>query len=187
MIMQNVQKSQQVDKKWLWLSLMGNVLLFLLAAGAILMAFMLSYDQQKLKIELGKAKEDKQRVEAYLAESRARVVEVERAIRRLRQELNAPDPARAQAGKPGLPVKIGFRKSWIGIGLVAEISNHSSHYLTLVMTARNPTLSTIKRFQIEIDPGDTLAFGHNDGWKFTSGDELNLYNDDYRALRVIVP
>ena len=115
------------------------------------------------------------------------MVEVEPEIHRLRTENTAPAPTRAQAGKPALQAKIGFRKSWIGIGLVAEISNHSSHYLTLVMTARNPTLSTIKRFQIEIDPGDTLAFGHNDGWKFTSGDELNLYNDDYRALRVIVP
>lgn len=180
-------KDQTVSRKWLWLSLMANALLFLLAIGAILMAFMLSYDLQKLKIELGKVKEDKQRVETYLAESRGRVAEVEREIRRLSQALNAPDPAQVQAGKPALPVKIGFRKSYLGIGLVAEIANASSQYLTLVMTTRNPTLSTTKRFQIEIAPGDSLAFGHDDGWKFTSGDELNLYNDSYKALRVNVP
>lgn len=183
--MQDARKPQQVAKKWLWLSLMANALLFLLAAGAILMAFMLSYEQQKLKIELGKAKEDRQRVEAYLAESRARVMEVEREIRRLSQALNAPDPA--QAGKPALPVKVGFRKSYLGIGLVAEITNTSSHYLSLVMTTRNPTLSSARRFRIELDPGETLAFGHDDGWKFASGDELGLYNDNYRALRLSVP
>lgn len=185
--MQDARKPQQVAKKWLWLSLMANALLFLLAAGAILMAFMLSYGQQKLKIELGKAKEDRQRVEAYLAESRARVMEVEREIRRLSQALNAPDPAQVQAGKAALPVKVSFRKSYLGIGLVAEITNTSSHYLSLVMTTRNPTLSSARRFRIELDPGETLAFGHDDGWKFASGDELGLYNDNYRSLRLSVP
>jgi hypothetical protein len=185
--MKKIEIPQQVQKKWFLLALIGNALMLVLALGAILIAFMLSYELQRMKNQLGKEKEDRQRVESYLSESRARVAEVEREIRRLSQALNAPDPAQASAGKPDLPVRVGFRKSWLGIGLVAVIENTSPHYLTLVMTARNPTLSTVKRFQIEITPGDDLAFGHDDGWKFASGDEINLYNDNYKALRLFVP
>jgi hypothetical protein len=187
MPMEDVQKPQQVARKWLLLSLIANVLLLILAGGSILFGFMLSYDLQKARIQIDQEKQDKQRVETYLAESRARAAEVEREIRRLSQALNVKDPAQIETGKPDLPVKVGFRKSYLGIGLVAEIKNTSSHYLTLVMTTRNPTLSTIKRFQIEIKPGDELDFGHDDGWKFTSGDELALYNDNYQALKLTVP
>ncbi len=185
--MEETQKPAQVARKWFWLSILANALLLILAGGAILFAFTLSYDLQDAKIQLEKSKEDKRRVEAYLAESRARVNEVEREIKRLSQALNAPDPAQVDSGKPTLPVKVRFRKSYLGIGLVAVIENTSTHYLTLVLTTRNPTTSTAKRFQIEIKPNDDIAFGHDDGWKFTSGDELNLYNDNYHAFKARVP
>jgi septal ring factor EnvC (AmiA/AmiB activator) len=187
MPMEDVEKPQQVARKWLLLSLIANVLLLVLAGGSVLFAFMLSYDLQKAKIAIDKEKQDRQRVEAYLAESRARAAEVEREIRRLSQALNAKDPAQIESSKPDLPVQVSFRRSYLGIGLVAKIKNASTHYLTLVMTTRNPTLSTAKRFQIEIKPGDEVDFGHDDGWKFTSGDELALYNDNYQALKVTVP
>lgn len=186
-MMDDVHKPQQVDRKWFLLSVIANILLLALAGGTILFAFMLSYDLQQAKIRLDKERQDKQRVEAYLEESRARAAEVEREIQRLSRALDAGEPARIESGKPALPVMVSFRKSWLGIGLVAVIENTSTHYLTLVMTVRNPTLSTVGRFRIEIEPGGDLDFGHNDGWKFTSGDELNLYNDDYKALKLIVP
>lgn len=179
--------AKPVARKWFWLSLGLNALLLVLAAGAILFAFVLSYDLQDARIQLAKAKEDKQRVEAYLAESRARAAEVEREVRRLNQAINAPNPAQAESGKPELPVEVSFRKSWLGMGLVAVIENTSSQYLTLVMMVRNPTLATAQRFKIEIKPGDDIAFGHDDGWRFTSGDELSLYNDHYRTLKLQVP
>lgn len=185
--MEEVQNPQHVARKWFLLSLIANILLLVLAGGSILFAFMLSYNLQDVKIQLAKEKEDKQRVETYLAESRARAAEVELEIRRLSQALNAKDPAQVESSKPALPVKVGFRKSYLGIGLVAMIENTSAHYLTMVITTRNPTLSTVRRFKIEIAPGDDLAFGHNDGWKFSSGDELSLYHDDYRALKLTVP
>jgi hypothetical protein len=181
------KQDQTVSRKWLWLSVIANVLLLVLAGGAILFAFMANYDLQEARINLDKEKQDKQRVEAYLAESRARAAEVEREIQRLNQALSAKDPAQIDSSKPALPIKVSFRKSYLGIGLVAVIENTSSHYLTLVMTARNPTLSTVKRFQIEIKPGDDIAFGHDDGWKFASGDELALYNDKYQSLKALVP
>lgn len=185
--MDEIEKPRLIDRKWFMLSLIGNVLLLVLACGAILFAFMLSYHLQDAKIRLGKEKENRQRVEAYLEESRARVAEVEREISRLSQALNAGDPAQAEPGKPALPVMLSFRKSWLGIGLVAVIENASSHHLVLAMAVRNPALSTARRFRIEIAPGDDLVFGHAEGWKFASGDELSLYHVDYKTLRLTVP
>lgn len=185
--MDDVQQEPQVEKKWLVLSLIANLMLLTLVGGMVLFAFMLSYHLQDTKIQLTKANEDRQRLQTYLAESRAQAAEVEREISRLNQAFTGTDLSLTDSGKPPLPVQVRFRRSYLGIGLVAVIRNTSNRYLTLVMTARNPTLSRVNRFQVEIAPGDSLAFGHNDGWKFASGDELGLYHDSYKAFKLVVP
>ena len=181
--------NRSIPRKWLWLSLGANILLLLLAAGAVLMAFMLNYDLQDARIQRDKEHAARLRVEQYLTESRARQAEFEREIQRLSQAFSERlvDPAQVDGNKAPMPVKITFRKSYLGIGLVAVIENTSSQHLTLLLTARNPTLSTARRFQVEIKPENDLAFGHDDGWKFASGDELGLYHNDYRGIRMIVP
>lgn len=183
------QPAPTVARKWLWLSAGINVLLLILAGGAILFAFTLNYDLLDMRSQRDKALEDKQRVERYLDESRARAAEVEREIQRLSQALSgkAVDPAQVDSNKPLMPVKIRFRKSYLGMGLVAEIENTSHKHLVLLLTVRNPTLATARRFQIEVKPENDIAFGHDDGWRFASGDELGLYHNDYRAIRMTVP
>lgn len=178
-----------VPRKWFWLSLSANALLLMLAAGAVLIAFMLNYELQDMKLQRDKERAAKLRVEQYLAESRARMAEFEREIQRLSHAFaeKIVDPAQIDSNKPPMPVKITFRKSYLGIGLVAVIENTSSQHLTLLLTARNPTLATARRFQIEIKPENDIAFGHDDGWQFASNDELALYHDHYRAVRMIVP
>lgn len=189
--MPNAENSQAptIARKWFLLSAGFNVLLLILAGGAILFAFTLNYDLLDMRSQRDKALEDKLRVERYLAESRARAAEVEREIQRLSQALSGKlaDPAQIDSNKPLMPVKVTFRKSYFGIGLVAEIENTSKQHLTLLLTARNPTLSTAHRFQIEVKPENDVAFGHDDGWKFASGDEIGLFHNDYRAIRITVP
>lgn len=178
-----------VARKWFRVSVGINILLLILAGGAILVAFTLNYNLLDMRVQRDKALEDKQRLDRYLAESRARAAEVEREILRLNQALlgNPVDPTQVEHNKPLMPVKLTFRKSYLGIGLVAVIENTSNQNLILLLTARNPTLSTARRFQIEVKPQNDLAFGHDDGWKFVSGDELGLYHNDYRAIRMVVP
>ncbi len=181
--------SQGIASKWFWMSIIANVLLLLTAGGAVLFAFMLSYDLQDAKLQTEKEVQARHRAEQYLQESRARLVEAQREAERLSHALSkrAADPAQYDDGKPTLPVTVRFRKSFWGRGLVAVIENTSDQYLTLVLSARNPTLSTAKRFQIEVKGGDDLDFGHDDGWQFASGDEVGLYHNDFKALKMIVP
>jgi hypothetical protein len=178
-----------IGRKWFWLSVIVNILLLITAGGAVLFAFMLGYDLQDAKRQTEKETQARQRAEQYLQESRARLAEVQREAQRLSQVLSsrAADPAQYDAGKPELPVNLHFRKSFWGRGLVAEIENTSDQYLTLVLSVRNPTLATARRFQIQLKGGDDLDFGHDDGWRFASGDEVGLYHNNYKALRMIVP
>jgi hypothetical protein len=178
-----------IARKWFWLSIIANVLLFIAAGGAVLFAFMLSYDLQDAKLHTEKEVQARHRAEHYLQETRARLAEAQRETERLSHALSkrAADPAQYDDGKPALPVSVRFRKSFWGKGLVAVIENTSDQYLTLVLSVRNPTLSTAKRFQIEVKGGDDLDFGHDDGWQFASGDEVGLYHNDFKTLKMVVP
>ena len=86
-----------------------------------------------------------------------------------------------------MPVVVGFRSSMLGQGLVAVIENTSDRYLTVVLAVRNPTLSTAKRFTLELTPRSSTDFGHLEGWQFASDDEVALFNDEFGALKITVP
>jgi hypothetical protein len=178
-----------ISRKWFWVSIMANAVLLIAAGGLVLFAFVLSYDLQNAKLQAGKEVQARQRAEQYLQESRARLAEMQREAQRLSEVLStrAIDPAQQDDGKPELPINLHFRRSFWGKGLVAVIENTSDQYLTLVLSVRNPTLSTAKRFEIQLKSGDTLDFGHDEGWQFASGDEVAIYHNDYKALKTIVP
>lgn len=178
-----------IARKWFWLSVMLNLLLLIAAGGAVLFAFLLQYDLQDARLQVDKEIQARHRAEQYLQESRMRLAEVQREAERLSQVVaaRAADPAQHDAGKPELPVTLHFRRSFWGRGLVAEIENTSEQYLTLILSVRNPTLATARRFQVSLKGGDDIAFGHDDGWQFASGDEVAIYHNDYRPLKTIVP
>jgi hypothetical protein len=187
----SVQRTEHpvILRKWFWFSILVNFLLLVVAGGAILFAFMLSYDLQDARLQTEKETQARQRAEHYLQESRARLADVQREAQRLSQVLSAraTDPAQYDSGKPELPVTLHFRKSFWGKGLVAVIENTSDQYLTLVLSVRNPTLATAKRFTIQLKGRDDLDFGHDDGWQFASGDEVGIYHNNFKALKAIVP
>lgn len=185
----HVPSRSVIRRKWFWLSILINLLLLLAAGGASLFALMLSYDLQDARLQVEKETQARQRAEQYLQESRARLADVQREAQRLSQVLTARavDPAQHDSGKPELPITLHFRKSFWGKGLVAEIENTSDQFLTLVLSVRNPTLATAKRFEIQLKGGGDLDFGHDEGWQFASGDEVGIYHSNFKALKAIVP
>jgi len=164
--------------------------LLLLACGLVLYAFMLNVDLGDVKRRLSKEVETHQQTERYLIETRNQLTESQREIEQLKAQLAYKETdiqAAAAAAKPALPVVVGFRSSMLGKGLVALIENTSDRYLTVVLAVRNPTLSTAKRFKLELAPKSSTDFGHLEGWQFASGDEVGLFNDEFGALRITVP
>ena len=167
-----------------------NVVLFLLACGLMLYAFMLNVDIGDLKRQLSKEIETRQQTEGYLIETRNQLTESQREIEQLKAQLAYKETdvqAAAIAAKPVLPVVVGFRSSMLGKGLVAVIENTSDRYLTVILAVRNPTLSTARRFKLDLEPKSTTDFGHLEGWQFSSGDEVSLFNDEFGALKITVP
>ena len=181
--------SSQPKRRGLIVSIGLNVVLLLLACGLVLYAFMLNVDLGDMKRRLSKEVETRQQTERYLVEARNHLTDSQREIEQLKAQLayKETDIQAAVSAKPVLPVVVGFRSSILGRGLVAVIENTSDRYLTVLLSVRSPTLSTAKRFKLELEPKSSTDFGHMEGWQFSSGDEVGLFNDEFSGLRISVP
>ena len=181
--------SRPARRGGLMASMIVSAVLFLLVCGLALYAFMLNVDLGEVKRRLSKAVETQQQTERYLVETRNQLTASLREIEQLKQQLayRDSDYQSVISSKPALPVVVNFRSSMLGQGLVAVIENTSERYLTVVLSVRNPTLSIAKRYTLELDPRADTDFVHLEGWQFTSGDELALYNEEFGALRLTVP
>ena len=173
--------AKQPRRRGLIVSVGLNVVLFLLACGLVLYAFMLSVDLDEAKRRLSKEVETRQQAERYLIETRNQLTTSLREIEQLKAQLayKETDYQAAISAKPALPVVVNFRASMLGKGLVAVIENTSDRYLTVMLSVRNPTLSTARRYKLNLDPKSSTDFGHLEGWQFASGDEVGLFNDEF--------
>jgi len=187
--MTTIPSPGQPKRRALIVSIGVNVVLLLLTCGLLLYAFMLNVDLGEVKRRLSKEVEVRQQTERYLIEARNRLTDSQREIEQLKAQLSykESDYQAATSAKPALPVVVSFRSSILGKGLVAVFENTSDRYLTVMLSVRNPTLSTAKRFKLELEPKSSTDFGHMEGWQFASGDEVGLYNDEFGALRLTVP
>ncbi|MDP1862300.1 MAG: hypothetical protein ACOH1Q_01680 [Thiobacillus sp.] len=179
----------QRKRRGLIISIGVNIALVVLVCGLALYAFMLNVDLGDLKRRMSKEVETRQMAERYRVETRNQLTESLREIELLKAQLafKETDYQAAVKAKPALPVFVNFRSSMLGQGLVAVIENTSDRYLTVVLSVRNPTLSTSKRFKLDLEPQARTDFGHMEGWQFASGDELSLFSDDFGALKLSVP
>lgn len=179
----------QPKRRGLVVSIVVNAVLLVLVCGLALYAFMLNVDLGEVKRRLSKEVETRQQAERYLIETRNKLTDSLREIEQLKAQLayKESDVRAAAAAKPALPVVVGFRSSMLGQGLVAVIENTSDRYLTVVLAVRNPTLSTAKRFTLELAPRSSTDFGHLEGWQFAADDEVALFNDAFAALKITVP
>ena len=187
--MTTVPSAVKPKRRGLIVSIALNAVLAILVSGLVLYAFMLNVDLGDLKRRMSKEVETRQQTERYLVETRNQLTDSLREIELLKSQLayRETDAQAAAAAKPALPVFINFRSSVLGRGLVAVIENTSDRYLTVVLSVRNPTLSTSKRFKLDLEPQSRTDFGHLEGWQFVPGDELALFNDEFGALRLTVP
>ena len=179
----------QRTQRGLIISIGLNGVLLVLVCGLALYAFMLNVDLGDLKRRMSKEVETRQQTERYVVETRNHLTESLREIEQLKAQMayKETDYQAVVKAKPALPVVVNFRSSMLGQGLVAVIENTSDRYLTVVLSVRNPTLSTTKRLKLDLEPQSRTDFGHLEGWQFASGDELSLFSDEFGALKLSVP
>jgi hypothetical protein len=177
----------QNRKMMLSLALYAVLALGLCAMG--LYAFMIKVDMEEQKGMLIRNADDRQKMDAYLAQARNELAAARHEVDALRAQLNtqALGDQMQESMKPDLPLDVSFRRSFWGRGLVAKIRNKSARSLTVILAIRNPTLSKSNRFELKIGPDDAEEFSYSEGWEFASGDELNIYHNDFKGMKIIVP
>jgi hypothetical protein len=173
----------------LLISVALNVLFAVALCAVSLYAFMIKVDMEEQKGLLIRGADTRQKLDADLSQARIDLAAARNEADDLRARLNAQalGDQTADRAKPELPVEVRFRRSFWGRGLVAKFTNESKHTLTLILAIRNPTLSKFNRFQLKIGPEDSEEFSYSEGWEFASGDELTVYHNDFKSLKVIVP
>lgn len=182
--------SPQSERRGLMASMGANVVLLLLTCALLLYVFMLNIDLGDIKRRLSKEVEARQLSERYLVETRNQLTESLREIELLNMQRVHRDTDSRPVGSAvpvALPVVVGFHPLARGQGLAAVIENTSDRHLTIVLTVRNPLLPTARRFKLELEPGSRIDFGDQDGWPFTSGDEMGLFSEGFAAFRLTVP
>lgn len=96
-------------------------------------------------------------------------------------------PSIKEQNLPLLPVEVGYRPSLIGEGLVLNVKNNSNRTLTILATLSNATLRSEKKFNLTISPSEVSEIGHLEGWELVSGDQVKLFNAEYREWSGSIP
>jgi septal ring factor EnvC (AmiA/AmiB activator) len=84
---------------------------------------------------------------------------------------------------PAVPVRLETRRSSMGKGLVAILSNTSEKHLQLLVAIANPTTKVTKQFTLQIAPGRKSELGHQEGWAFASGDIVMLRSSGFEDVK----
>ena len=118
-------------------------------------------------------------------QDRARFEEVEAQV------LQQSARGRAIVGQPGerpdLPIEVGFRRSLVGEGVVAQFKSLSDKALTVTARFSNPATQESRLFRLQLSARAMSEFGRLEGWVFGPGHTIELSVDGYEALKVTVP
>jgi len=89
--------------------------------------------------------------------------------------------------RPQMPIELSYRSAMMGPGLVIELNNTSTRYLTVIVTLINPTLNKKENYRIDLSPNSTKEIGHAEGWAFASGDTIEIVHNEYKTLAQKLP
>ena len=88
---------------------------------------------------------------------------------------------------PDLPIQVTFRPSVGGGSLVAKYRNTSAKYLAVAVKLTNPTHSQVLDITLSIPPNQTVEHGWAEGWKYVSGEWIQIDHAGYEQLLLTVP
>ena len=143
----------------------------------------------ELKTDLNSTRADVQSLSKQSTDLRSAVSTKEQALAEEKARTEAAQVAleKEKSRLPEVPVRVQFRRSQMGRGLVGMFSNYSAKQLTVVMAFRNPTTGQTKQLQQQIAPGAVLEIGYQEGWQFASGDQIAIRSAGFEIIRSVVP
>lgn len=109
-------------------------------------------------------------------------LELETELSRTKQELNEANQKLAK--KPDLPVSVSIRQAMAGPGLVAQFTNQSTRFLSVIATFHNPTTNQEMSIRLDLAPNLKQEIGHLEGWTLSSGDLITVQHNDYATSKI---
>lgn len=88
----------------------------------------------------------------------------------------------AEAERPDLPVRIGFRRGLLGRGIVMVLQNNSGKSLDIETDLQDGTAHTHAGRAVTLDPNKVQRFGKAEGWNLAPGTIVRLSNPQFRPL-----
>jgi hypothetical protein len=88
---------------------------------------------------------------------------------------------------PELPVNVLYRESLVGEGYVARFQNLSEKYMQVRVRLSNPTLRTVKNSYVDLRPNEITELGWLEGWKFVSGETIEMFHEGFRSQKWRIP
>ena len=89
--------------------------------------------------------------------------------------------------KPTLPLSVKSRPAILGSGLVVVITNNSpGSQIPVLVTITSPKTNATTTKQVVINPKQSVEIGYAQGWAFSPGDKLKLFNNDYREEEFVI-
>lgn len=89
--------------------------------------------------------------------------------------------------KPTVPVVVSYRGSAWGQGKVAIFSNQTANRLTISVKFENKKSNQQKSGTIDLEPNGKTEIGWLEGWKFESGETIEITHPDYSSKTVTIP
>lgn len=168
---------QVLKRQSRWLA----ILVAALALGLAGLAVYTFQQHQSLSAEIAKSAQLGQELEAARNSLAAEVAEKTR----LTSELNVAQGRLTTelSRKPSLPIRLTYRKSMVGEGLVAIFRNTSAQHLSVLATFVNPQIGVTRSFRLELPPDQDVSFGHLEGWRFNPGDDITIVNNEFEPLK----
>jgi hypothetical protein len=135
-----------------------------------------------LRQQLAAATNDAKTAHARAASLEASTVESEQQLQGAEARLESTEARLAQEVRPDLPIRISFRKSLLGSGLVAVILNVSNREIECALDVDSAATGAHFHRALVLDPNRPQEIGGNQGWEFAAGQQVRLSNPQYRPI-----
>lgn len=88
---------------------------------------------------------------------------------------------------PPIPVEVTFREALLGPGLVLQVKNKSARHLSILVALKNPSTQQGQNYRLDVAPQGTSEVGHMEGWTLASGDNIEIFHNDYQSWKGGIP
>lgn len=181
-------------RRWLWLSVVANGVLFLAVVGLIFLLTQLRVDVAEQRHQFERLGMQKTEAEKQLGLLQKQLETAQKQVDDLSAQSQVAEIMVSQpqaqtlhrTGSSSLPISLSFRNALLGNGRVLILENPTLSFVAFSLEVYSPALHKGKTFQLALSSGRSTEIGHMEGWAFTRGDRLRFEGPDFSSYEYMV-